>query len=50
MQKNNIEKLVSLLERLAKIHRELIIGALFIVLFSSEIIDFITIILGNSSV
>jgi hypothetical protein len=50
MQKNKIEKLVSVLERLAAIHRELIIGALFIILFSSEIMEFVTMILGKPSV
>jgi hypothetical protein len=50
MQKNKIEKLVSVLERLAAIHRELIIGALFIMLFGSEVMEAITILLGQTNV
>jgi hypothetical protein len=50
MQKNKIEKLVSVLERLAAIHRELIIGALFIMLFGSELMEAIAMLLGQTNV
>jgi hypothetical protein len=41
MRKNKTEKIVSALERLAAINKELIIAALFIILFGGEITSFI---------